>query len=101
MSWKGLILSLLLVGGLSTLNQAAFATTPVVLVTSPTGGSTDSSPVNFIASASSPDCAKGIAAMRIYTAPGVGAYTTWDSDSLNVDIPLASGTYDAVVQALG
>jgi 6-phosphogluconolactonase len=98
MSWKGFTLSLLLVGGLSTLNQAAFATTPVVLVTSPTGGSTDSSPVNFIASASSPDCAKGIAAMRIYTAPGVGAYTT-DSDSLNVDIPLASGTYDAVVQA--
>jgi 6-phosphogluconolactonase (cycloisomerase 2 family) len=76
----------------------AFATTPVVTVTSPANGSTDSSPVNFIASASSPDCAKGIAAMRIYTAPRVGAYTT-DSDSLNVDLNLGAGTYDTVVQA--
>ncbi|MGA3090122.1 MAG: beta-propeller fold lactonase family protein [Terriglobales bacterium] len=36
--------------------------------------------------------------MRIYTAPGVGAYTT-DSDSLNVDLSLAAGTYNTVVQA--
>jgi len=98
MRWKGFTLSLLLIAGFSTLDRAAFATTPVVTVTSPTGGSADSSPVNFIASASSPDCDKGIAAMRIYTAPGVGAYTT-DSDSLNVDLALTAGTYDTVVQA--
>ncbi len=98
MSWKRFTLAFLIVGEFLTLNLAAFATTPVVTVTLPRGGSTDSSPVNFIASASSPDCSKGIAAMRIYTAPGVGAYTT-DSDSLNVDIPLGAGTYNTVVQA--
>jgi hypothetical protein len=98
MRWKRFTLSLLLVGGFSTFKLAAFATTPVVTVTSPTGGSTDSSPVNFIASASSPDCSKGIAAIRIYTAPGVGAYTT-DADSLNVDLPLGAGTYNTIVQA--
>jgi hypothetical protein len=91
-------LPLLLISGLSTLSVTAFATTPVVTVTSPANGSQDSSPVNFSALASSPDCAAGIAAIRVYTAPGVGAYTT-DSDSLNVDLSLASGTYNTVVQA--
>jgi 6-phosphogluconolactonase (cycloisomerase 2 family) len=98
MRWNRFTLSLVLIAGFSMLNQAAFATTPVVTVTSPTNGSTDTSPVNFIASASSPDCSEGIAAMRIYTAPGVGAYTT-DSDSLNVDLSLAGGSYNTVVQA--
>ncbi len=92
------LLRLLIISGLLTLSLTAFATTPVVIVTSPANGSQDQSPVNFIASASSPDCPSGIAAMRIYTAPGVGAYTT-DSDSLNVDLSLAAGTYNTVVQA--
>jgi 6-phosphogluconolactonase (cycloisomerase 2 family) len=92
------LLPFVLISALATLSPTAFATTPVVTVTSPSSGSQDSSPVNFIASASSPDCASGIAAMRIYTAPGVGAYTT-DSDSLNVDLPLGAGTYNTVVQA--
>ncbi len=96
MCWNSFTLSLLVFAGFSTLNQAA--TTPIVTVTSPTSGSTDSAPVNFIASASSLNCAKGISAMRIYTAPGVGAYTT-DSDSLNVDLNLAAGKYNTVVQA--
>jgi hypothetical protein len=77
--------------GLAVFTNVAFATTPVVTVTSPTNGSQDGSPVNFTASASSPDCSSGIAAMRIYTAPGDGAYTT-DSDSLNVNLSLAPGT---------
>jgi 6-phosphogluconolactonase len=84
--------------GLTIFCNIAFATTPVVTVTSPTNGSQDGSPVNFTASASSPDCAAGIAAMRIYTAPGDGAYTT-DSASLNVNLSLAAGTYNTVVQA--
>jgi 6-phosphogluconolactonase len=85
--------------GLAVFTNVAFATTtPVVMVTSPTNGSQDGSPVNFTASASSPDCSAGIAAMRIYTAPGDGAYTT-DSDSLNVNLSLAPGTYNTVVQA--
>jgi 6-phosphogluconolactonase (cycloisomerase 2 family) len=54
--------------------------------------------VNFTASASSPDCSAGIAAMRIYTAPSQSAYTT-DSNKLDVSLTLAAGTYNTVVQA--
>jgi 6-phosphogluconolactonase len=91
-------LTILLVSGLAAFSNRAYATTPVVTVTSPTPGSQDNSPVNFTASASSPDCSAGIAAMRIYTAPGDGAYTT-DSNHLDVNLSLAAGTYDTVVQA--
>jgi hypothetical protein len=83
---------------LTIFSNVAFATTPIVTVTSPANGSQDASPVNFTASASSPDCATGIAAMRIYTSPGNGAYTT-DSDHLDVNLTLAAGSYDTVVQA--
>ncbi len=91
-------LPLLLVSGLAGFSKVASATTPVVTVTSPANGSQDSSPVNFTASASSPDCSAGIAALRIYTAPGQGAYTTY-SDKLDVNLTLAAGTYNTVVQA--
>jgi hypothetical protein len=92
------LLPLLLVSGLLTLSLTAFATTPVVTVTSPASGSQDSSPVNFSASASSPDCPAGIAAIRIYTAPGDGVYTT-DSNHLDVNLTRAAGSYKTVVQA--
>jgi hypothetical protein len=36
--------------------------------------------------------------MRIYTAPGVSAYTV-NSNQLNTNITLSSGTYNTVVQA--
>lgn len=91
-------LTLLLVSGLAGLSKVASATTPVVTVTSPKNGSQDSSPVNFTASASSPDCSAGIASMRIYTAPSQSAYTT-DSDKLDVNLTLSAGTYNTVVQA--
>ncbi len=91
-------LTLLLVSGLAGFSKVASATTPVVTVTSPANGSQDSSPVNFTASASSPDCSSGIAAMRIYTAPSQSAYTT-DSNKLDVNLTLAAGTYNTVVQA--
>jgi 6-phosphogluconolactonase (cycloisomerase 2 family) len=84
--------------GMAMLTQLAMATTPVVTVKSPTKGSQDGSPVNFTASASSPDCSAGIAAMRIYTAPGVDAYTA-ESNTLNVNINLPVGSYSTVVQA--
>ena len=90
-----LVLSL---AAISSFTIAASATTPVVSVSSPASGSQDSSPVNFIASASSSRCAKGIAAMRIYTAPGISAYTV-DASSLNTQITLSPGTYNTVVQA--
>ncbi len=98
MKYPHSVSTLMLGFGLGILNTVAFATTPVVTVTSPSNGSQDGSPVNFTASASSPDCSKGIVAMRIYTAPGNGAYTT-DSSSLNVNLSLAPGTYNTVVQA--
>ena len=76
----------------------ASATTPVVTVTSPAPGASTGSPVNFVASASSSACAKGISAMRIYTASGVNAYTI-NANSLNANINLPIGSYSAVVQA--
>jgi major membrane immunogen (membrane-anchored lipoprotein) len=36
--------------------------------------------------------------MRVYTAPGVDAYTV-DSSSLNTHLPLSPGTYNTVVQS--
>ncbi|MBV8052884.1 MAG: beta-propeller fold lactonase family protein [Acidobacteriaceae bacterium] len=86
---------LLLLTGSATL---AFATAPVVTVTSPASGTSVGSPVNYVASAASPACAKGIAAMRIYTAPGVNAYTI-AANSLNTNINLPTGSYGTVVQA--
>ena len=74
------------------------ATMPVVTVTSPANNSQVTSPVHYVASAASPQCAKGIAAMRIYTASGVSAYTV-NSNQLNTYITLSPGTYNTVVQA--
>jgi polyvinyl alcohol dehydrogenase (cytochrome) len=72
--------------------------TPVVTVTSPANNSQVTSPVHFVASAASPRCSKGIASMRIYTAPGVSAYRV-NSNQLNTSIALSPGTYNTVVQA--
>jgi 6-phosphogluconolactonase (cycloisomerase 2 family) len=70
---------------------------PVVNVTAPTTNSVTSSPVHFTAFANSPSCAAGIAAMRIYTAPGVAAYTA-NANVISVDLNLAAGSYATVVQ---
>jgi 6-phosphogluconolactonase len=83
--------------GFVVLTIPLFATTPVVTVTSPVSGQYGS-PVKFTATASSPECASGILAMRIYTAPEAGVYTV-DASQLDVDINLADGSYNAVVQA--
>ncbi|HZQ17110.1 MAG TPA: beta-propeller fold lactonase family protein [Terriglobales bacterium] len=76
----------------------ASATTPVVTVTSPAPGTSLGSPINYVASASSSACSKGISAMRIYTASGVNAYTI-SANSLNTNINLPPGSYSTVVQA--
>ena len=81
-------------------------TPPNPLVVSPTKGANPyggpfaavTSPVHFVASAVAPNCSKGISAMRIYTAPGVGAYTV-SAASLDTYLNLAPGTYNVVVQA--
>jgi hypothetical protein len=63
--------------GLTALLLSSFASaaTPIVLVTSPVDNSQVTSPVNYMASAVSPSCPQGIAAMRIYSAPTVSAFT--------------------------
>lgn len=76
----------------------ASATTPVVTVTSPASGASVGSPVNYVASATSSGCSKGISAIRIYTASGVNAYTI-NSNKLNTNINLPVGSYNTVVQA--
>ena len=75
-----------------------FTPAPAVTVSVPTNGSEVTSPVQFTASAASPNCSKGVASMRIYSSPGVIAYTV-DGSSLNTQIDLSPGTYNTVVQS--
>jgi 6-phosphogluconolactonase len=80
------------------LTPVAFATTPTIVVSSPANNSQTTSPVNYVATATSPDCAQGISSIRIYSAPSVSAYTI-ASSQLNAYINLPPATYDTVVQA--
>jgi DNA-binding beta-propeller fold protein YncE len=54
--------------------------------------------VNFVASATSPGCSQGIQAMRIYSAPHVGVFTT-SASKINTYVNLPPATYNAVLQA--
>jgi hypothetical protein len=74
----------------------AFAGTEIAVV-SPKAGSGSGSPVFYEATATS-TCANGIAAMRIYTAPYVNAYTV-NGAHIETFINLKPGTYNTVVQA--
>lgn len=67
-----------------------------VTVTSPTNNSTVSSPIHYVATATT-SCSAGVSAMGIYTAPGVLAYTVKGA-SLNSYLSLSKGTYNTVVQ---
>jgi hypothetical protein len=67
-------------------------------VVSPTNGGAPTSPVHFVASATAPSCSAGIASMRIYTAPGVAAYTV-NSGSIDTYLTMANGNYNTVIQA--
>ena len=71
---------------------------PTVTVLSPKSASASGSPVFYEAYATSPACASGISAMRIYTAPGVNAYTV-NGAHIETFITLAAGSYSTVVQA--
>jgi hypothetical protein len=75
----------------------AFAA-PTVTILSPKSASDSGSPVFYEAYATSPACASGISAMRIYTASGVNAYTV-NGAHIETFITLAAGSYSAVVQA--
>lgn len=56
------------------LTVAAYAS-PTVTVISPKSGTAAGAPVFYEAYATSPECSAGISEMRIYTAPGVNAFT--------------------------
>lgn len=71
---------------------------PIVLVTSPVNGSSVTGPVNYVASATSPDCTSGILAIRIYSAPHVEAFTGAGA-KIDTYINLQPGAYNTVVQA--
>lgn len=67
-----------------------------VQVVAPTNNSNVNSQVQYIATASS-SCSKGVAAMGVYTSPGVLAYSVAGA-SLNTNLSLNPGTYYTVVQ---
>jgi len=54
------------------------------------------SPVHYLATATS-NCAKGVSAIAIYTAPGKQAYVAQGAN-LDTSLALSPGTYDTVVQ---
>jgi hypothetical protein len=68
-----------------------------VSVSAPASGITVSSPVQFVASASS-SCSKGISAMGVYTGPDQLVYTVQGA-KLNTLISLNPGVYNTVVEA--
>ncbi len=70
----------------------------VVTVGSPANNSKVSSPVHYVAAASSPQCSKGIIDMRVYLAPHIVAYSV-NSASIDTRLSLTPGNYKTVVQA--
>jgi hypothetical protein len=67
-----------------------------VSVSAPQNGGTYTSPVSYIATATS-TCSKGVSAMGIYTTPGNLVYTV-NGSNLNTSISLSPGTYNTTVQ---
>src|ERR1700752_4755250 len=71
----------------------AFAT---VTVTSPKSGATVTSPVSFVASATTTTCAKGVASMGIYV-NNVLKFVV-DATTMNTTLTLAAGSYSTTVE---
>ena len=96
---KRIPLYFLSVPGICLLSSlSAFGGTPIVHVASPANNSQTTSPVNYVVSATSPDCAQGIQAIRIYSAPYVSAFTAGGA-KIDTYLNLQPGTYHTVVQA--
>ncbi len=68
-----------------------------VTVTSPTNGSTVGTSVNFVATATTSTCSKGVGSMGIYPAPYQLAYVS-NGASLNTSLNFNPGTYNVVVE---
>src|SRR5207249_4339079 len=77
----------------AVLSIAASATG--VSVSSPSNGATVSSPVHFVATATT-GCSQGVSAMGIYTDAFVLAYSV-NGAKLDTSLTLAPGTYNTVV----
>ncbi len=78
------------------LNVGSAPTTTAVNVTSPTAGSTDTSPVHYVANATTATCAGGVASMGIYDNNSL-VYTV-NGASLNTSLTLANGAHHTVVE---
>jgi hypothetical protein len=83
-------------GGASKTPVTITVAGPVQVIT-PANGSQVGSPVQFVASATT-SCPGGVAAMGVYTAPGVLAYKV-NGASLNTSLTLNGGDYQTVVEA--
>ena len=66
---------------------------------SKSGTATATSPVHFLAIASSPACSKGVSQIAIYTTSNSPAYSV-NGSSLDTSLALDAGTYNVVVQEL-
>jgi phospholipase C len=77
-------------------NVGAAPTTTAVNVTSPVAGSTDASPVHYVANATTATCAGGVAAMGIYDNNSL-VYSA-NGTSLNTNLALANGSHHTVVE---
>ena len=69
-----------------------------VAICSPQSASKDVNPVHYIAAASAPSCAAGIATMSIQPKPGVTAYSIGGS-TLDTFLPQAPGSYTTTIVA--
>lgn len=78
---------------IAILSMPAFAS---VIVTSPANGGTVSSPVRYVASATTTTCSKGVASVGVYVNNQLINFE--NGTSLNVAVPLAPGTYNSVVE---
>jgi hypothetical protein len=79
-----------------TINVAGVKSGGSVQVSAPTNNANVATSVQYVASATS-SCSAGIAAMGIYTAPGVLAYKV-NGNKLNTVLTLNPGAYHTVVQ---
>lgn len=71
---------------------------PKITVLSPQAGASTGSPVFYEVFAVSSACSKGVASVRVSSAPGVNAFTT-QGDHLETFVTLKPGAHDTIVQA--
>lgn len=70
---------------------------PASATVSTSGTGSVTSPVHFMATGTSPACAKGVKAIGIYTAPYTLAYSV-SGGTLDTNLALGAGTYNVAVQ---